>query len=68
MGSMSPDLDRLDVGPAAAHFPIGCELATSSGLRFIVIGVHTKGDEGWLGLKRSTWWRRLYYRVRRLFS
>ena len=45
-------------------FPIGAELTDGAGRRWIIVGVHAK----YLGLKRSTWWRRLWCRIRRLFN
>lgn len=59
-----PDV-TIDCNPEVVFQP-GMELEASNGTRWIVVGVHAPSHT--LGIKRSTWWRRLYWRVRRLWS
>jgi hypothetical protein len=47
-------------------FVPGTVVLASDGNEYIVTGVYI--PKSLIGLKRSTWWRRLYYRVKRLFA
>lgn len=51
-----------DPNAAYAIMP-GMEVSTHDGRRFIVTGVVGT----YIGIRRSTWWRRLFYRVRGWF-
>ncbi len=49
----------------AYGFVVGSEITDQAGNRCVIVGVHVPTRT--IGLKRSTWWRRLYWRIRGWF-
>jgi hypothetical protein len=52
----------------SAAFALGVQLGGSNGERYVVVEVLRGSALGVLRIKTATWWRRLYWRIRRLFS
>jgi hypothetical protein len=64
---VSDDPDKIITADAVGFIP-GMEINSTDSCgntrRWIVVGV----AERWIGLRPSTWWRRMVWRFRRLFT